>query len=38
MKQCPDCSDIYGRGYEVTVACEPCGKCEEGAEDREVIL
>jgi len=37
MKQCPKCSNIYGRGYEVTVACEPCGKCEK-AEDRDEIL
>jgi len=34
MKQCPNCSNIYGRGYEVNVGCEPCGKCEE-AEGRD---
>jgi len=37
MKECPECRNISGRGYQVTVADEPCGKCELD-ENREAIL
>lgn len=38
MKKCPDCGRLYGEGDEVRVGEEPCGRCEEGVENREERL
>jgi len=42
MKQCPKCGRIANNGnlpnQKVHVQQKECGKCEEGAENREAIL